>query len=87
MVKSNEVVLSSLRSLIFRKNIVPSPYDPCILEVQLKCRLQPSSGLVFPVRAPCLYVGLRPHISYPFSLCYTHFGLTWRIFILAVVTL
>lgn len=69
MVKSNEAVLSSLGSLIFRKNIVPSPYDPCILEVQLKCRLQPSPGLVFPVRAPRLYVGLRRHISHPLSLC------------------
>ena len=87
MVKSNEVVPSSLGPLIFRKNIVPSPYDPCILEMQLRCRLQPSSGLVFPVRAPCLYVGLRPHVSHPFNFCYTRFCLTWRSFILAAVTL
>lgn len=47
---------------------------------QLLCRLWPSSGVVFPMRAPCFYVSLTPPALSAFA---PRACLTWTIFVLA----
>lgn len=78
MTKSN-IVLSSLASLVF-KNIPVLRY-PCYATTwQLLCRHRPSSGVVFPMRAPCFYVSLTPPALSAYS---PRACLTWTIFVLA----